>query len=315
MSEASAKAGPLDASVIPTRIANGVCVSIGIVADVDGWVLKSLKDGSPLYSSSHVDSTCVLYTMYELVKNKLMGSTTDAIKNKINAVNCGAVGGEFVISIIGVPNGSSVRKALGITLKNISPHKLYAKYTSNIRLVGEKPDKDAFLAAASKILDQLKSKISIVIMGKIKLDKAKLEEILEKVQKKLALGDVEGKGAKRQSKAETKDLSSMSSVNAPKGIACVLLKEFLESSLGPVELVDGKLWLPSRLESKAHAMADEGRVTAHVKKLMKLKKDATPAALYVAALECVMGTREIKSEAEGSHSEGSLVKSLVAALK
>ena len=229
--------------------------------------------------------------MYEVIKSKLMGNATEAIKNKVSAVECGTQGSEFLISIVCAATGTAIRKVCGVVLKNAQPHKLYSKYALNIKEIGEKPDKEAFAYAADKIIAGMSKGITAVLTGKlITLKQKALSDIAEKAGKKLVLGSVEGKKAKRTSSVAV-ETSPYLSVPCGSGLACVMLKTYIDSQLAiETHVVGGKIYYPSRYDTKVHALGGKERVEAYVNKFAKFGEQAAPAAVYLAAVNCLLST-------------------------
>jgi hypothetical protein len=310
----SASSKGLSLTFLGSSKVSGACVAVGFdVEGCDHWLLQSLSSGAPIHSSNHVDTTTILYTLAEHIQSKLAGSAVDVISNKVSRVNCGTQGSEFLVSVVCAGTGTAVRKVLGLILKHISTHKLYSRYAINIRKLGEKPDKAAFNYFADKIQHSLVKEIRATITGKISLNQEKLQGIAEKAAKKLSLGDIAGAKTKRSPSLEI-TAHNFAAVSCGSGVGCVLLKKYLDAQLEvTTHLVGGKIYFPEKFATKVKNVSEKNKIEAYVNKFVKL--GGAGAALYVAAMECLLSTNSMASEAQKELKSATLVNSIMNSLK
>lgn len=295
----SFKKGSLSFFLIGARAAANACVTVSLpAAGANPHVLQALECGAAPASREELDSATILYTAYEVARSKLAGTPLEAMRNKVTGVACGAVDGEFMVSVVCANSGTAIRRVLGVVLKSLNPARLFAKYSVNIRRLGEAPSRECFNFCADAIVRQLRQQTRVTVTGKItsvlgdRTRTARLEEALGKLADKLDPAAVEG--AKKHRAAGKKEAAETGAVRLPLGapftgaFGGLLAKHYLESNLSSKVLVDSKsVYAPKELAKRVEKLlADKTKAKGHVDKQGRLKDQEDGALAYLAMVEC-----------------------------
>ena len=132
-----------------------------------------------------VESACLGYALFECARDKMVGSPLEMSRSRVSRIGCNALNGKFLITFNTQGSVSMLRKNIGLVLSCMAPHKLYSKYAENCKLMGCKSDRSVFNKLANIMADAIKKEIKIDVVGKIKIDVPKLNDILAKTFKKL----------------------------------------------------------------------------------------------------------------------------------
>jgi hypothetical protein len=97
-----------------------------------------------------------------------------------------------------------VRKSIGMALSVLSPGRYYSTYAECMRQVKQRPNRNVFNYVADEITKQLKSEIMISVVGRIKLDKKKLDDMLGVLVNKVDVRNVDGTKEKPTGHTECK---------------------------------------------------------------------------------------------------------------
>ena len=95
-------------------------ITLGFKYACNWFVLQKLKRGQPcscLELAYASENTCIAYSIYEMIKEKLMGSPLEQSKSKISTMDCNYQNGEFIITFNCLNNISVVRKILTIAVR------------------------------------------------------------------------------------------------------------------------------------------------------------------------------------------------------
>ena len=163
-----------------------IAVIMGINFKTSKECLNSLKCNhrcETVYDGA--ESACLSYALYECIRDKTVGSPLEISKSRISHISCDALRGHFLMTWNTQGTGSMLRKTIGLALSCMAPHKLYSKYAENCKLLGCKPDRSVFNTLANEMSNEIKKHIKIAVVGRIKTDKNKLKDILEKAEKKI----------------------------------------------------------------------------------------------------------------------------------
>lgn len=300
----------------PSKVAGGTCVTVGWdVEGVDPWVLESLRYRTPMYSSTHLDMTCVLYAVYESIRDKLLSGAFEAVKNKIHGIECGAQGSEFTLTIKCNHSANVVKKAVSAVVKNASPGHTYLRYVHAMHAIGQKPDKAAFYYCVDTVNRSVSKSIRAVITGKSKLDTDKLETMATLLAKKFVVAKAAGDGIRRTHAAESVR-SPFTSVIAGSSLEAVVYKKYIEASLhSEARLSNGRVYIDARYADKLSSLGDEERMSAFTSKLMKLGDETRRAVMYLASAERCMSTEELARSDDKKFTADDIKRYLVAVAK
>lgn len=233
--------------VSPTKLVGDVAVSMCFPVSIDGCSLARLNNGNPCGCKSFPagsEEAAVCYSLHLAVRQVLCGDPLAVSKTKVGDVQCGAHNGQFFLSWKVKGTVSAARKSIGLALKMLNPAKVYAAYTRCIRELGGTPKRESFAYVADQIKSAVKSSLTVGVVGNIKCDQAKLDDMLDVLSKKHDVSPVEGSKSK-PSEHEKCDHSNHTEVKVS-GWASVALSDYLNfkiKGLNPT-LCDKYLLLP-----------------------------------------------------------------------
>lgn len=279
----------------PSRKVPDVAVVLSIKFEAGGLCLKKIQRNCPcpeVCRGCYHASLC--YAVYECVRDKVMGSPLELSRSRVSNIKCGSMKGNFVLSWNTAPTLSAIRKSLVLATSCLVPHKLYSKYADNAKLMGIKPDRGEFNGLVEGMVKGIKSEISIAIVGKARLDKAKLQKLADKVHEKMPAQKSDTPRKKLPKLPEHKlDYPSWDA----KGLGAALAVEYiqLKSNGMNVDLAGGKIMVYSRSwESKKKSL--KPRIKDYVdKKFKKLKTHLGGVLAYLIATQCHGSVDTIKA--------------------
>lgn len=298
----SATGSPVTVRVEPSRSATQACVVVAIPFRVNHWVLEALRAGAPsaLHDAALFDQSVAAYAAYEAVEEKLRGTTVDAIKNKVVDSRCGGQGGEFLVSVTCAPTLASARKCAGIVLQQLRWGSLYQRYSTWCKVLGVRPDKAAYARAAEVANKATLGGITIVITGKVQADAAGAQRTADLLARK-----IKNAPPKEEGRARTVALSDVENAGAPvsslytaypaAGLDGVIALNFVESNIrGEVaHLASGALYIPDAKSAQAKRFALGDKAEKYAASLLRLKAEARPALVFIAAKECYVGAADL----------------------
>lgn len=181
-------------------------------------------------------------------------------------------------------NGSAVRKSLGIVLRSLKPGRCASDYSTLIKQVGGRMDREAFNYVADQAIKSLADGIDVVVVGKINLPKDKAEQLIDIAGTKLAPGKVDG--TKRAPTEHTECSHPERTLFSSTGIHAVLLHQMIgakEKGL-PVVFCGKHLVMnikPSVWNTKREKLKDS--VSSYAKAVYNVKDVGLMAAYTYAA--------------------------------
>jgi hypothetical protein len=278
-----------------------IAVLMGIPYVCSKINLINLKTNNPSKELlTGVESSCIAYALYETVRDKFVGSPLELTKSRVSRVECDSINNKFLISWNTQGSVSMLRKTIGLALSTMDPAKLYSKYAENCKLMGVKSDRNVFNYLANEMIDATKKAITIDVVGKIKVDSAKLKDLLSKVVKKQPKQTTIPKGSKPPKYIDY--VCGYPHVNVS-GIAAVVVADYIKSKSGGmgVEVYTGKVVVYNNSwETKKKALGGQ-RVKDYVRqKYEKLKGDFAFVLAYLAITqrlaECCTVAQIIKTK-------------------
>lgn len=283
------------------------CV-VGIHFDCDYASLMKLNDsfgfdnmkGNKLYTGAEQSS--IAYALYETVRTKMVGSPLEVSRSRVSQIECGTQNGKFMLYFNTQGSVSMLRKNLGIILSVMNPHKLFTKYSTNIKNLGGKADRDVFNFVANQMVDAIKKGIKVAVVGRIKIDGPKLKDILQKVDKKQQKLSTE-KGTKPIT--HDKFTHEFPVVKAS-GIGAAAVADYIRSQgMGVATLGDEIIVYNKSFETKKTTIKKADRVKNYVnQKYVKLGNDFSCIFAYLCITQqlcdCCTVTSIIKSKPSAS---------------
>lgn len=290
-----------------------VAVVMGMYFDVcnaaimkldESFSWDNLKTNNCFFTGS--EQAALAYALFHTIRDKLVGSPLEVARSRVSRIECYAKEGKFMISWNTQGSVSALRKTIGIVLSTMNPHKLFAKYSTNIKNLGGKANRDEFNYVANQMVDSIKKSIKIAVVGRIKVDAVKLKDILAKVDKKQQKLSHE-KGIKPG--PHDKFTHSFPSIKAT-GIASVAAEDYIRSQgMGTAAMNDEIIIYNRSYESKKAAFKKVDRIKTYVRqKYEKLGKDFPCVFAYLSITQksctCCSATAILKNKP----STGSMVE-------
>jgi len=181
----------IELTVGPCKKLPDIAVILGIHFDVCHASLFKLDEsfsfdnmkGNKVYTGS--EKASLAYAFYIAVRDKMVGSPLEISRSRVSRINFDSQEGKFMLSWNTQGSVSMLRKTIGLAIAAMNPHKLYSKYAVNCKNLGCSADRDIFNHVANEMADAIKKSVKIVAVGRIKVDSAKIKDLLQKVDKKM----------------------------------------------------------------------------------------------------------------------------------
>jgi hypothetical protein len=208
------------------------------------------------------------------------------------------------------PNVSGVKKALNNLGSSLQEGKLFSAYSRYTRNVGEPPNREYFSHACDAAMKSLKD-CDILVTGKLKITKPKLQEIADTASKALnKLPNISGKkSSPKIEKAEASEKAHKSStIKAPDGILCYILKSQIKKRLpGACVSWEGNNIKVNCTDAQLESATNKDRAADHAAKLAKLiDKNGIECIIHVAACRACGDAAKLASDAGKSWTKSSL---------
>ena len=292
-----------------------IAVIMGIHYKCSKINLINLKSNNPTTELVNgAEESALGYALFESIRDKFIGSPLELSRSRVSRVDCDSLNGKFLISWNTQGSLSMLRKTVGLALSALDPAKLYSKYAENMKLLGGKTDRDVFNYIAGEMISAIKNSVKVVVVGKIKVDSAKLKDLLGKVDKKQPKMTTIPKGTKPQKHAECP--CDYPHVNAS-GISAVVVADYIKSKSGGmgVDVFDGKVIVYNKSWDTKKKSLKGDRAKDYVKqKYEKLKGDFACVLAYLAITQgyadCCTISQIIKSKPTASSMNSLIQKSL-----
>jgi hypothetical protein len=173
--------------VMATKKVSDICVVMDIPFKCCWCCLNCLKHNDSIENkaSKYVEHSALAYAVLESVRDKLNGSPLETMKLRVSQVSCSSGGGKFVISWNTQGTLSNLRRTSAAVLSCLTPHKMYAKYVENMKMLGLSTNKGEFNKSVSNMIAAINSSVCIVAVGKINITKEKLAAMTKVLAKKV----------------------------------------------------------------------------------------------------------------------------------
>ncbi len=283
-----------------------LAVVCGMFYKVDKHCLKQLRGGEPCEEKEAHDgaeSAALAYALFELVRDKFIGSPLEMSRSRVSRVECHSLNGKFLITYNTQGSVSMLRKTVGLVLSTLQPSKLFSRYAENSKLLGVKVDRKHFNHEANLMCAAIKKSVKFVAAGKIKVDGPKLKEVLDKVvgkQPKLevAPAKIVAKPPKREAYKQEYPVVKAS------GIAAVVVADYVRSKSTGMHVCvhdEGVVVYNHAWESKRKMLKKADRIKDYVRqKYEKLGDDFACILAYLAITQkwadCCTVSQIVKSK-------------------
>ena len=292
-----------------------IAIIVGIPFNCNKCCLNKLKCNKPsdiVYTGS--ESASIGYALYELIKEKLMGSALEMSKSKVSSMNCNSLNNHFLISC-NTSAYSGLRKTMSIILSCLNPPKLYSKYAENMKLLGAKIDRDVFNSLSNEMTTGINKMIKFGVDGKLKADESKIKELLIKLDSKIIKPDTL-KPTKNVKEHET-HTNEYPIIKYKDSIAAIAIADYITNKSGgmAVEVCSDYIIIYNEnAETKLKHMKDKGKINDYCKKYEKLKDDFYCVFAYMAIthnlVDCCTIGAIIKSKLKASEMSSLILKNM-----
>jgi hypothetical protein len=313
------KASNLHITIVPTKLAKSASVMVGMKFPTGCHdTLQSLECGSCKCAEAPL-SSAFLYAMYVMINATLKKTYADELNSQVTGLKCNYQNGEFAIVASCTGTVSGIRKALCGIMKGLNPAKIYPAYKHAVKMLSElcdvklSTDRAIFNHLADTAVKSLKSSVRVLVSGKAFFKKEQLDVVGKSCHAKLSPAAVDGdKTDPKEKKSHTDDCLVKS-----KGFSAILVKRYLESSLGvQLSLVDGCLHGSASLKGAIEKLKDPERIKRHVgTKYKKFKDDLGNALVFLATMNGLGDVETLISYSKTTVTGASIVKDIAASLK
>lgn len=280
--------------ILPFAKVHNLSVSVSIPYNCSDHALDELMINNPgchtkdsdkcvIYSGS--EEASVAYALFELVREKLMGSPLEISRCKVDHVECQAHNGNLVIAWNTQGNQSSLRKTIGVVLKCLQPNALFSRYSDNLKLLGGKPNRECFNHCANKMIDAIEKNIHFIAVGKIKLKNTADKQMMQKSFDTACKKYVKSSKSKDVHAPEkhSEYQTSYSKLSCDDGSSAIVVGEYIRANsngmgvkiCGKYVYVYSNSW-----GSKRDSLKDKSRISSYVS--AKYSKLGDFAGLYLA---------------------------------
>ena len=132
---------------------------------------KGYKTSDPQFQ---IGGQCVVlcYSLFQKIVQKRVSSYNDS-KNPIDCITCEIHNDHFQICYNTANKLSYLKKSLKLIISDLDPSKAWKQYSVNMKNFGGKADKNEFNYVVNKLNNILKTNISILACGSVKLTSTK----------------------------------------------------------------------------------------------------------------------------------------------
>jgi hypothetical protein len=262
-----------------TKKVADIIVALSIsTKDINDCCFYSLKNQCAITAAAdEAYMAAVAYAVFEHIRDKLTGSALEVFKTKVSNVNCYVTNGAFTVTWNTQGTVTSLRKTTGIALSCLNIHKLFPKYTENIKfLTGKGADRDTFKYICDKFAKDIIKSVKIVAVGKINATQGHLDDLIEKISGKFPKSELstssKAAAPPKSNKLIADDGAISTTINCS-GLDAGLVADYIRnnSSLASVYVNSAGVTLPIKDLTKIKKLQDKKRIEDYVaKKYTKL---------------------------------------------
>jgi hypothetical protein len=306
----SASKGGTTVKAAPTKKATSGCVLLSFNCSGHQSIVGAMRHCGHLSSVSQLHESAVFAAIVSCIQAKMTMSPADVVRTGVMCVKGHIINGRGCIAMCTAANVSGVKKALNNLGSALQEGKLYAAYSRYTRNVGEPPNREYFSHACDSAMKSMKDS-DILVTGRLKITKPKLQEIADSANKALnKLPSISGKkSSPKVEKAEASEKSHKSAtVKVPDGILCYILKSQIKKRLpGACVSWEGNNIKVGCTEAQLEAATNKDRSADHAAKLAKIvDKNGIECIIHVAACRACGDAAKLASDAGKSWTKSSL---------
>lgn len=315
-----AKQKNVELIVSPCKKLADIAVVCGMFYKCDQYCLQQLKTNQVCGREAVYDGAegaALAFALYETIRDKFIGSPLEMARSRVSRVECNSLNGKFLITYNTQGSVSMLRKTAGLILGLLQPSKLFSRYAENMKLLGGKVDRTHFNHQSNLMCDAIKKSIKFVAVGKIKLDKPKLNELLGKIvgkQPKLEL--MSAKDTSKPTKRESYQIEYP--VVKANGVDAVVVADYVRSKSGGMGVCvfdEGVVIFNQSWKTKQTSLKKSDRIKDYVRqKYEKLGDDFYCVLAYLAVTQNWADCCTIHKIVKSKPSAGSMVELLKKAL-
>jgi hypothetical protein len=310
--------------ILPLQKVHNLSVSVTIPYKCSSYAFDQLmmnnlnchsKDDNKCIVYSGAEESSVGFSLYELVREKLIGSPLEMARCKVDHVECKVHDDSLVLSWNTQGNQSSLRKTIGVVLKCMQPNSLFSRYNDNLKLLGGKPSRECFNHCANKLIDALEKNIEFVAIGKIKLVSTDDKKLMQKSFDVACNKYVKNSKAKNihSPPKHSEYESNYPYINCSDGASAILTSEYIRTNSNGmgVSICGKKIIIHSNSwGSKQSALKNKARIKSYVE--AKYYRLGDLSGLYIAYLanSQAMGTASNIIKLEKINPKEAIEKSL-----
>lgn len=224
--------------VTDKKLPVNVSISIGFPSHGINWfVYRKLIKGEPCgckHLSNGSEITSLAYAIYDNIREKLIGTPLAQVNSAVSSVKCNCRNNEFSIHLICSNNFTAIKKAVGLTVKSIVPHKLYDKYCASIVLLNGKPSRPEFVNVVNTMVESMM--LNIIIVGKYNIDQTKVDNMVETFSNKFNILQLKGSTSIPVSLSYERSPTSYPTIKASSYDALIIV-DFITSSTNTNALI------------------------------------------------------------------------------
>ncbi len=236
-----------------------------------------------------VAETAAAYAMALGIEGALLGDPVSAAKNQVSGVCYNALNKMFSISYSAKGSATVLGRTLKAILKALQPKKYGSALATLMRSVGQSIGPEAKRHLEAHMVSNLKKGLIVSVVGKMKVEKAKLQTIIDGVAAKFP--DLKEPAGKKTAPEISKSLvcpnvNTKVSHFSASGLNMVYLFYYLHNKLKQdADIDDGKLTISKMGDKAIASLKKKATVSAYVSsKYGKLKDLLSEGTLYFASL-------------------------------
>lgn len=277
------KSGLITLKYVPYSKASGIAVVVSWDCPHGNQTALNCLKHEMACDSKGVAETAVSYVMSQGIENVLVGDPASTDKFLVSDICYNALNKMFSVSYVTKGSATVLGRGLKAILKALQPKKYMSAVSALMRSVGQSlnPESSKYLEAHA--VSSLKKGITVFVAGKMKVEKEKLQLIIDAVAGSFPdLKEPDGKKSAPEIKksiicpiANTKT----SSFNVS-GINMVYLYYYLHNKLKQdADVEDGKLIISKQSDGKIASLKKKETVAAYVAAKYGKLKDNLPAGV------------------------------------
>ena len=154
--------------------------------------------------------TSLAHALFDTVRDKMIGTPSSVFKNKVFNIDCSASNGGFNIYWVTAGSFTAIRRSLLQIVSTLVPHRLYSKYSENMRILGMTPKRPEFNYAVNEMIKAMKAQLEVAIVGRGAIADVKLTALAKDAASKFPRQETQTDAQRPESKSiDTPDYPSV----------------------------------------------------------------------------------------------------------